>query len=206
MSYKDYIFGNDVPQKAIFSTDGGIYGGLTDDQAFQLLCAVVAAEEGARIIEDGLLRAAMLRGDVVPQYIGVPEAPLAMPAPRERIWVSRKYDAGDLDSRTITGGRQILELAGPGKVIEAILMADVSTIGMQIILDEDYLYSGTYNDFLSLTKADSRLTAYYDSSLSKYVIIVADLGFDTRFVFMPTCTDTVTFGVIRVNYDLLVEV
>lgn len=204
--YKDYIFGNNVPQKAIFTTDGGIYGGLTNDQAFQLLCAVVAAEEGANIIADGLRRAAMLQGDVTPQYIGVPEAPLAVPVPRERIWVTRKFDAGDIVPRTITGGRQMLEITGPGKIVETILIADVNTIGMQIVLDGEVLYSGTYSEFLETTKADSNLSAYHDEGLSKYVLRVSKIGFENRFVFMATCTGTVTFDTIRVNYELLVEV
>jgi len=212
--YKDYLFVNDIPEAVDNPITPTIVNGITfhdglaESQIFDLLVALVAAEEGAHIISESIRRAALAEPyPVVPTpIVDVAGEPVAIPAPKQKIWISKKFDAGTSVSKTITGGRQMLELFGPGKVIDAILIADVSTIGMQITVDGDIMYDGNYTALGELTKADSRLSVYDDPLTSKYVILVAGLGFRDQFIFVPTCTGTVEFDTIRVNYELLVEI
>ena len=211
MDYKDYFFGDIVLEVVDDSpeptTVNGItfHKGLTDSQMFDLLVALIAAEEGANIISENLRRTTLAEPYPTVPSVSVIGEPTPIPDTKQRIWVSRKYDADTSVNKTITGGRQMLELFGPGRIVETILIAGVSTIGMQIIADGDILYDGSYETLSEITKADSRLSAYYDQGLGKYIIRASDLGFQNRFVFIPTCEGTVEFSTIRVNYDLYIE-
>lgn len=209
--YKDYIFGDNLPVIRQDTEGQGLvsFGQesmVDDDRAFKILTALIAAEEGANIIRDSIIRADKYFTEPVTEATEVTPSTQQVTSSKERIWVSKAFNAQASDVKTVTGGRQVISINGPGKVDEAFLMATVNTIGMQVIVDDVVHYHGFYSDFQAYTVEDSHLGAFAKPDDTQYVLRVNDIEFQNNFLFVALAKETVEFDTIRVNYRLLVEI
>lgn len=211
-NYKDYLFSHVPREVPEFSGMielgrlGEIMDSEDDDKAFQLLTAIIAAEEGANIIKDAVLRSSMFFSDPVVSPTQAPAPTDGASIQRERVWINKSFYLSEDEDRTVENGRQVFAQQGVGKIDEAFVIAADSSIGIQVIVDDEYIYSDNYTGLTNYSQEDSHLGAYTKPDTSYYVIRVNDISFQKNFVLIVTCTGEVTLEDIRINYKLLQEV
>ncbi|MHA1289124.1 MAG: hypothetical protein ACTSPB_17185 [Candidatus Thorarchaeota archaeon] len=205
---KSYLF-NHVQTPKVFDLfpKNEVHEGLTDEQAFQLTIALLAAEESAEIIGESVRRAAIISSRTASTTYTEP-----VPIQTDTGVVStysvpiRVTRQNELKAQNIVAGGTLrfIDLSGIGALHEFYAASPNTDFGVSVYGDGNLLYEGNYTSLGVHSVADSHLDVYQDTDSDSYYIVINDVKFrDTLEIFVNnTGTSDIEFVIIRANYEM----
>ena len=117
------------------------------------------------------------------------------------LWQSKRFE--ELN-RTVRGSYRFLSVKGVGRIVDVFInCATSNNFSVELIVDNDSWYSGSYTELAQTSTADTHLAIYDDEDSGEYFVKFQEISFIRGFEVIIGAGN-LEFDVLRANYELMV--